>query len=57
MKEVNQKDNYHMVSLMWNIRNNTEDHSRREGKLNKMSSKREKNHEKFLITGHKLRVA
>ena len=30
---------------MWNIRNITEDHRVREGKLNGKSSKREENHE------------
>ena len=52
-----EKDNYHMVSLVWNIRNSTEDHRVREGKLNGKSSEREKNHERLLTIGNKLRVA
>ena len=42
---------------MWNIRNSTEDHRGREGKLNGKSSEREKNRERTLTTGNKLRVA
>ena len=37
------KDKYHMISLIWNLRNKTEDHRGREGK-NKMKSERETNH-------------
>ena len=33
-----------MVSLMWNIRNSTEDHKGMKGKLNGKSSDRETNH-------------
>ena len=32
---------------MWNIRNSTEDHRGREGKLNGKSSERETNHERL----------
>ena len=42
---------------MWNIRNSVEDHRGREGKLNGKSSEREKNHERLLTIGNKLRVA
>ena len=42
---------------MWNIRNRAEDHRGREGKLNGKSSEREKNHERLLTIGNKLRVA
>ena len=37
-----EKDHYHMVSLMWNIRNSTEDNRGRDGKLNGKSSERRK---------------
>ena len=35
LSEVSQseKDKYHMISLMWNLRNKTEDHRGREGKI------------------------
>ena len=42
---------------MWNIRNSEEDHRAREGKLNGKSSEKEKNHERLLTLGNKLRVA
>ena len=42
---------------MWNMRNRAEDHWGREGKLNGKSPEREKNHERLLTIGHKLRVA
>ena len=34
LSEISQseKDNYHMISLMWNLRNKTEAHRGREGK-------------------------
>ena len=38
------------------IRNSTKDHKGREGKLNGKKSEREKNHERFLTLGNKLRV-
>ena len=46
LSEVSQseKDHYHVVSLMRNIRNCAEDHRGREGKLNGKSSERERNH-------------
>ena len=50
------KGHCRMVSLMWNIRNSTENHRRREGKLNGKSSERETNHERPTIV-NKLRVA
>ena len=33
LSEISQseKDNYHMVSLMWNIRNSEKDYKRKEG--------------------------
>ena len=35
LSEINQseKDNYHMISVMWNLRNNTEEHRGKEGKI------------------------
>ena len=42
---------------MWNIRDNTEDHRGREGKLNGKKSERKTNHERFWTPGKKLRVA
>ena len=55
LSEISQseKHNYHMVSLMWNIRNSAEDHKGREGKLNGKSSEREKNYERHLTIGNK----
>ena len=43
---------------MWNLRNKTEDHRGREGKLNGKSSERErkKKHERLLTVRNKLRV-
>ena len=41
---------------MWNIRNSTEDHRGREGKLNGKKSETETNHERLLTPGNKLRV-
>ena len=40
---------------MWNIRNSVEDHRGREEKWNGKSSEREKNHERLLTIGNKLR--
>ena len=48
------KDVYHMVPLMWNIRNSTEDHRGGEGKWN---GKRETKHERCLTVENKLTVA
>ena len=42
---------------MWNIRNRAENHWGWEGKLNRKSSEREKDHERLLTIGNKLRVA
>ena len=42
---------------MWNIRDNTEDHRGREGKLNGKKSEREKNHERLWTLRNKLRVS
>ena len=44
LSEISQseKDNYHMVSLMQNIRNSAEDHRGREGKLNGKKSEGDK---------------
>ena len=42
---------------MWNIKNSTEDHRGREGKLNENISERETNHERLWTLGNKLRVA
>ena len=40
-----EKDNYHMISPMWNLRNKTEDHRGREEKQNKIKLKRATNYE------------
>ena len=42
---------------MWNLRNKTEDHGGREGKIKQVKSERETNHKRLLIIGNKLRVA
>ena len=42
---------------MWNIRKSRVDHRAREGKLNGKKSEREKNYERLLTTGNKLKVA
>ena len=46
-----EKDNYHMVSLMWNINNSTEDHRGRKG------NPKGENHERLWTPGNKLRVS
>jgi len=58
LSEISQseKDNFHMVSLMWNIRNSAEDNTEREGKLNRKKSERETNYERLWTPGTKLRV-
>ena len=35
LSEISQseKDNYHIISMVWNLRNKTEDHWGREGKI------------------------
>ena len=48
-----EKYNYHMVSLMWNVRNSTEDHGGREGKWNGKTSEKETNHERLSTIGNK----
>ena len=35
-----EKDKYHMISLMWNLGNKTNEHKRREGKINKVKTER-----------------
>ena len=42
---------------MCHIRNSTDDHRGKEGKLNGKKSERETNHERLLNIGNKLRVA
>ena len=42
---------------MWNLRNKTEDHRGKEGKLNGKKSERETNHERLWTPGNKLRVS
>ena len=56
LSEISQseKDKYHMISLMWNLRNKTEEHRGRERKI---KTEREASHKRFLITENKLRVA
>ena len=46
-----EKDNHHMVSLMWNTRNSERDHKRRRETEEK--SERKTNHERFLTLGNK----
>ena len=41
---------------MWNLRNETEDHGRREGKITEDETERETNHKRLLITENKLWV-
>ena len=41
---------------MWNIRNSTEDHRGKEGKLKGKKSERETNHETLWTLGNKLSV-
>ena len=58
LNEISQaeKDSYHGFTHMWNIRNSTQDHRRREGKLNGKKSERETSHERIWTLGNKLRV-
>ena len=57
LSEISQseKDNYHMVSLIFGIQEAVEDHRGREAKLNGKSSEREKNGERLLTIGNTLR--
>ena len=41
---------------MWNIRNSADDHRGREGKLNGKSSEKERNPDRLLTIGNKLKV-
>ena len=58
--EGNKSDREKQVSCgfthLWKIRNNTEDHREREGKLNGKKSERETNHDRLLTLGNELRV-
>ena len=42
---------------MWNLRNTTDEHKGKEGKLNNIKTEREANHKRLLNTENKLRVA
>ena len=42
---------------MWNLRNKTEDHSRREEKIKQDKAREGNKHKRLLILGNKLRVA
>ena len=55
MLSQSEKDNYCMVH-MWNIRNSTEDHRGRKGKLNGKKPEKETNHERLLTLGNKLSI-
>ena len=44
-----EKDKYHMVSLIWNLRNTTDEPKGREEK-NKIKAEREANHKSLLKT-------
>ena len=58
LSEVSQagKDNYHVVSLLWNVSNSREDHRGR-GNLKGEKSEREMNQERLWTLGDKLRVS
>ena len=50
MKQVSQKDKYHMISLMWSSRRKIDEHRERWGE-------REGSHKRYLPVENKLRVA
>ena len=41
----------------WNLRNKTDEHKAREGKIKQIKTERKTNHKRFLNIGNKLRVA
>ena len=51
-KSIRQRQLYGFTH-MWNIRNSTEDHRGREGKLNGKKSEKETNHERLSTIGNK----
>ena len=55
-KSIGERQSSYGFTHMWNIRNSTEDHRGREGKLNGKKSERETNHERLWTLGTKLRV-
>ena len=57
-KSIRERQLSHDLTDMRNLRNKTEDHRGREGKMkNKMKPERETNHKRILNSGNKLRVA
>ena len=52
-KSVRERQKSYVFTHMWNLRNLTDEHRGREGKIKK---EREANHKKFLNTENKLRV-
>ena len=55
LREISQseKDKYHMISLVWNLRNKTYEHI---GSGGKEREERERNHKRLLTIEYKLRV-
>ena len=57
IKLIRERQPSYDLTHRWNLRNKTEEHRGREGKLNKTKSERETKHKRPLIIGNKLRVA
>ena len=51
-----EKDKYHMISLMWNLRNTTDEHRGRGVKI-RIKTERKANHKRLLTMEIKLRIA
>ena len=54
MRTKSEKDKYHDFTHMWNLRNITDEHRGREGKIRR--NQREANHKRLLNTENKLRA-
>ena len=52
-KSVKERKIPYDFTHMWNLRNKTDKHRGREGKINKMKIKREANHKRLLTIGNK----
>ena len=52
-----EKDKYQMISLMWNLRNKTEEGRGREGKIKQDEIREGDKPRRLLTIGNKLRVA
>ena len=52
-KSIRERHLSYLFIHMWNIRNSAREHRVREGKLNRKSSEREKNHERLLTKGYR----